>query len=98
MPDGGKRVLQGSRTAGDPQRSHRPQKRLFPGAGLKHLQGNTLNWVRDLLLDPSRDRGLFQPAMLDQLLTNPQSQLTPLNGSKLWQLAALNLWLSEQGI
>ena len=23
-------------------------------------------------------------------------QLTPLNGSKLWQLAALNLWLSEQ--
>jgi hypothetical protein len=24
--------------------------------------------------------------------------LTPLRGSKLWQLAALNLWLSEQGI
>ena len=36
--------------------------------------------------------------MLDQLLTNPQSQLTPLRGSKLWQLAALNLWLSEQGL
>jgi hypothetical protein len=24
--------------------------------------------------------------------------LTPLRGSKLWQLAALNLWLSEQGL
>ena len=34
----------------------------------------------------------------DQLLTDPQGQLTPLRGSKLWQLAALNLWLSEQGL
>ena len=42
--------------------------------------------------------GLFNPAMLDRLLTDPQGQLTPLRGSKLWQLAALNLWLSEQGI
>ena len=62
------------------------------------LEGATLGWVRDLLLDPSQDRGLFNPAMLDQLLTNPQGQLTPLRGSKLWQLAALNLWLSEQGL
>ena len=54
--------------------------------------------LRDLLLDPSQDRGLFNPAMLDRLLTDPQGQLTPLRGSKLWQLAALNLWLSEQGI
>ena len=64
----------------------------------KHLQGATLDWVRELLLDPSQDRGLFKPAMLDRLLTDPQGQLTPLRGSKLWQLAALNLWLSEQGI
>ena len=40
----------------------------------------------------------FNPVMLDRLLTDPQGQLTPLRGSKLWQLAALNLWLSEQGI
>jgi len=36
--------------------------------------------------------------MLEQLLGDPQGQLTPLRGSKLWQLAALNLWLSEQGL
>ena len=42
--------------------------------------------------------GLFNPAMLDRLLSDPQGQLTPLRGSKLWQLAALNLWLSEQGL
>ena len=37
-------------------------------------------------------------AIVDRLLSNPHGQLTPLRGSKLWQLAALNLWLSEQGI
>jgi len=66
--------------------------------GLKHLQGATLDWVRDLLLDPSQDRGLFEPQMLDRLLSDPQGQLTPLRGSKLWQLAALNLWLSEHNL
>ncbi|MCY1458652.1 asparagine synthase family amidotransferase [compost metagenome] len=54
--------------------------------------------MRELLLDPSQDRGLFNPAALDRLLSDPHGQLTPLRGSKLWQLAALNLWLSEQGI
>jgi len=73
-------------------------KGYFPVPGLKHLQGATLDWVRDLLLDPSQDRGLFEPRMLDRLLSDPESQLTPLRGSQLWPLAALNLWLSEQGI
>ena len=42
--------------------------------------------------------GLTGEHLLDRLLSDPQGQLTPLRGSKLWQLAALNLWLSEQGI
>ncbi|MNO96913.1 hypothetical protein D3C76_886040 [compost metagenome] len=66
--------------------------------GLKHLQGDTRAWVSELLLDPSQDRGLFEPAMLDRLLGDPHADLTPLRGSKLWQLAALNLWLSEHGL
>jgi asparagine synthase (glutamine-hydrolysing) len=36
--------------------------------------------------------------MFDRLLSDPASDLTPLRGSKLWQLAALNLWLTEQGL
>ena len=73
-------------------------KGYFPVPGLKHLSGDTLQWVRELLTDPSQDRGLFEPAMVDKLLSDPHGQLTPLRGSKLWQLAALNLWLSEQGL
>ncbi|VXC28715.1 N-acetylglutaminylglutamine amidotransferase [Pseudomonas sp. 8Z] len=98
LPEGGKYVLKEAARKVIPSAVIDRPKGYFPVPGLKHLEGATLGWVRDLLLDPSQDRGLFNPSMLDQLLTNPQSQLTPLRGSKLWQLAALNLWLSEQGL
>ncbi|GIZ11268.1 N-acetylglutaminylglutamine amidotransferase [Pseudomonas sp. NCCP-436] len=98
LPEGGKYVLKEAARQLIPSEVIDRPKGYFPVPGLKHLEGATLGWVRDLLLDPSQDRGLFNPNMLDQLLTNPQSQLTPLRGSKLWQLAALNLWLSEQGL
>ncbi|MDN5517187.1 MAG: N-acetylglutaminylglutamine amidotransferase [Pseudomonas sp.] len=98
LPEGGKYVLKEAARKVIPSAVIDRPKGYFPVPGLKHLEGATLGWVRDLLLDPSQDRGLFNPTMLDQLLTNPQSQLTPLRGSKLWQLAALNLWLSEQGL
>jgi len=98
LPDGGKQVLKEAARLVIPSEVIDRKKGYFPVPGLKHLEGDTLNWVRDLLLDPSQDRGLFNPTMLDTLLTNPDSQLTPLRGSKLWQLAALNLWLSEQGL
>jgi asparagine synthase (glutamine-hydrolysing) len=98
LPDGGKQVLKEAARLVIPSEVIDRKKGYFPVPGLKHLEGDTLNWVRDLLLDPSQDRGLFNPTMLDKLLTDPDGQLTPLRGSKLWQLAALNLWLSEQGL
>ena len=98
LPDGGKQVLKEAARLVIPSEVIDRKKGYFPVPGLKHLQGATLDWVRELLLDPSQDRGLFNPAMLDRLLSDPHGQLTPLRGSKLWQLAALNLWLSEQGI
>ncbi|SDH16691.1 asparagine synthase (glutamine-hydrolysing) [Pseudomonas benzenivorans] len=98
LPAGGKQVLKEAARQVIPAEVIDRPKGYFPVPGLKHLAGATLGWVRDLLLDPSQDRGLFDPAMLDRLLSDPHGQLTPLRGSKLWQLAALNLWLSEQGL
>ncbi|MDM8349766.1 N-acetylglutaminylglutamine amidotransferase [Pseudomonas sp. sp1636] len=98
LPDGGKHVLKEAARQVIPSEVIDRPKGYFPVPGLKHLEGATLGWVRDLLIDPSQDRGLFNPAMLDRLLTDPHGQLTPLRGSKLWQMAALNLWLSEQGL
>ncbi|HSX70625.1 MAG TPA: asparagine synthase-related protein, partial [Pseudomonas sp.] len=98
LPDGGKHVLKEAARLVIPHAVIDRPKGYFPVPGLKHLQGATLGWVQQLLLDPSQDRGLYQPAVLDRLLSDPAGQLTPLRGSKLWQLAALNLWLSEQGL
>ncbi|WP_287030672.1 N-acetylglutaminylglutamine amidotransferase [Pseudomonas sp. UBA6310] len=98
LPDGGKHVLKEAARRVIPAEVIDRPKGYFPVPGLKHLQGATLGWVRDLLLDPSQDRGLFNPQMIDRLLSDPQGQLTPLRGSKLWQLAALNLWLTQQGL
>ncbi len=98
LGDGGKQVLKEvARQVIPPEVIDRP-KGYFPVPGLKHLQGKTRDWVRELLLDPSQDRGLFNAATLERLLANPGEDLTPLRGSKLWQMAALNLWLNEQGL
>ena len=98
LPEGGKYVLKEAARKVIPSEVIDRKKGYFPVPGLKHLEGATLGWVRDLLVDPAHDRGIFNPQMLDRLLTDPQGQLTPLRGSKLWQMAALNLWLAEQGL
>ncbi|MNP06935.1 Asparagine synthetase [glutamine-hydrolyzing] 1 [compost metagenome] len=98
LGDGGKQVLKGAARRVIPAEVIDRPKGYFPVPGLKHLQGETRAWVSELLLDPSQDRGLFEPTMLDRLLSKPDEDITPLRGSKLWQLAALNLWLTEQGL
>ena len=98
LPDGGKHVLKEAARQVIPAAVIDRPKGYFPVPGLKHLQGETLDWVRQLLLDPSQDRGLYRPEAIERLLADPHGQLTPLRGSKLWQLAAVNLWLSEQGL
>ncbi|PRB77473.1 N-acetylglutaminylglutamine amidotransferase [Pseudomonas sp. MYb185] len=74
-------------------------KGYFPVPGLKYLQGSTLDWVRDSLTGSrAQARGLFNPRYIDTLLQNPMDHITPLRGSRLWQLAVLDLWLDAQGL
>ncbi|MDT3670397.1 MAG: N-acetylglutaminylglutamine amidotransferase [Aromatoleum sp.] len=74
-------------------------KGYFPVPTLKYLSGPTLDWVRDALHSPSaRARGLFREDYLDMLLAAPERHITPLRGSKLWQVALLELWLQSHGL
>ncbi|WP_071871012.1 N-acetylglutaminylglutamine amidotransferase [Atopomonas hussainii] len=98
LPQGGKHVLKEASRLVIPHAVIDRPKGYFPVPGLKHIEGATLDWVRNLLLDPSQDRGLFEIGALDRLLGNPEAQLTPLRGNKLWQMAALNLWLDQHGL
>jgi asparagine synthase (glutamine-hydrolysing) len=41
----------------------------------------------------AQERGLFQRVYVDELLADPGAHITPLRGSKLWQLGLLEMWL-----
>jgi asparagine synthase (glutamine-hydrolysing) len=74
-------------------------KGYFPVPALKYLRGEVLEMVRDLVHSRrAQERGLFQRPYVDELLAAPEEHITPLRGSKLWQVALLELWLQENGI
>jgi asparagine synthase (glutamine-hydrolysing) len=74
-------------------------KGYFPVPALSTLEGATLDLVRETLdADAVRGRGIFRPEHVSTLLDAPNDHLTTLEGSKLWQLALLELWLREHGI
>jgi len=74
-------------------------KGYFPVPILKYLDGPVLNMVRDALGSrAARERGLFRPAAVERLLAAPAEHITPLRGSRLWQVALLELWLQARGI
>lgn len=69
-------------------------KGYFPVPALKFVRGEFLDFMRDIVNSRAcRERGLFQRAYLDRLLSAPEAHLTRLLGSKLWHAALLELWL-----
>jgi asparagine synthase (glutamine-hydrolysing) len=71
-------------------------KGYFPVPALKYVRGDFLRLMIDTLNSRAcRERGLFQRAYVDKLLAEPDANMTPLNGSKLWHLALLELWLQR---
>jgi asparagine synthase (glutamine-hydrolysing) len=74
-------------------------KGYFPVPALKYLRGPYLEMVRDTVTGvAARRRGLFRRQYLERLLEDPESHITPLRGSKLWQVALLELWLESHGL
>ena len=94
LAGGGKGILKEAARSVIPSAVIDRPKGYFPVPALKHLKGRVLESVRDALSSrAARERGLFQPAYVDRLLADPSGHLTPLRGSKLWQLGLLELWL-----
>jgi asparagine synthase (glutamine-hydrolysing) len=73
-------------------------KGYFPVPALKYLRGESLEMVRDALCGrAARERGVFRREYIDMLLASPEKHLTPLRGSKLWQIAVFELWMQTHG-
>jgi asparagine synthase (glutamine-hydrolysing) len=74
-------------------------KGYFPVPGLTHLDGKIFDRVRDALLAPQAlERGLFRADHVRTLLDEPNAELTPLRGNKLWQLGLLEMWLQHHDL
>jgi asparagine synthase (glutamine-hydrolysing) len=99
LGDGGKKILKEAARAVVPAAVIDRPKGYFPVPALKYLEGALLDYVRDALLsDTCRGRNLYQSDYIATLLDSPQDHITPLRGSKLWQVGLLELWLQSQGI
>ncbi len=96
---GGKHVLKEAARAVIPAAVIDRPKGYFPVPALKYLRGPYLERVRATLDSPAaRARKLFRREYVDTLLADPEAHVTPLRGSKLWQLALLESWLQSHGI
>lgn len=94
LADGGKGVLKEVARALIPHEVIDRPKGYFPVPALKYIEGPVLEMVRDVLdARQARERGLFERAYIERLLADPYAHLTPLRGSKLWQVALLEMWL-----
>ena len=94
IAQGGKHVLKEAARQVIPAAVIDRPKGYFPVPALKYLQGDFLDYARSLLdATVARDRGLFRREYVETLYADPEAHITPLRGSKLWQLAALEGWL-----
>ena len=96
---GGKHVLKEAARQVIPAAVIDRPKGYFPVPALKYLEGESLDFVRDILDSPAaRTRGIFNADYVAGLLASPKRHITPLRGSKLWQVALLEFWLQQQEI
>jgi len=96
LANGGKHVLKEVARRYLPDELIDRPKGYFPVPALKHLQGGFRDFVCDALnAQVARERGLFRREYVDGLLDGKTAAITPLGGSKLWQLGVLEAWLQE---
>ncbi len=96
LADGGKGVLKAAARGVVPDAVIDRPKGYFPVPALTHLEEPVLTLVREALNAPeARERGLFRRDAVDAMLADPNADRTNLDGSSLWQLGLLELWLQR---
>ena len=96
LPNGGKHVLKRISRGLLPDKIIDRSKAYFPMPALKFVEGEYLEFMREILLnDRAKSRGLYNSAYVEKLLKRPDDYYTQLQGSKLWHLTALELWLQQ---
>ena len=99
LGDGGKGVLKSIARRLLPTEVVDRPKGYFPVPILKYIDGPVLDMIRDTLGGRAAlERGLFQRDAIATLLAHPAEHLTPLRGSRLWQVALLEMWMQHHRV
>jgi len=70
------------------------KKGYFPMPALKHVQGDFLEFMSDILTSSAcLNRGVFNQNYVDKVINSPRDYMTALNGSRLWHLALFEFWM-----
>ncbi|MDH5545559.1 MAG: N-acetylglutaminylglutamine amidotransferase [Gammaproteobacteria bacterium] len=96
LQSGGKHLLKNISRGLIPDAVIDRPKGYFPMPALKYVQGDFLNFMRDILMsDACLQRDIYQRDYVERLLSEPESHFTRIKGSKLWHLALLEFWLQR---
>lgn len=96
LASGGKHILKQIARGRLPDSVIDRPKGYFPMPALKYVRGDFLELMRSTLDSRAcRERGIFNRAYVEKLLAAPEQYLTRIQGSKLWHLALLELWLQK---
>ncbi|GAA3606352.1 N-acetylglutaminylglutamine amidotransferase [Kineosporia mesophila] len=99
LAHGGKGVLKEAARGVVPDAVIDRTKGYFPVPGVRHLDGQILDRVRDALLSrTATDRALYRPEVVSTLLADPNTARTTIGANVVWQLGLLELWLQRIGL
>jgi asparagine synthase (glutamine-hydrolysing) len=99
LAEGGKGVLKRVARGVVPDAVIDRRKGYFPVPALTHLEAPVVALVADALRsDAARARGLFREDVVERMLADPNADRTNLDGSTLWQVGLLELWLQQHGV
>jgi asparagine synthase (glutamine-hydrolysing) len=99
LAQGGKGVLKDAARDLLPSKVIDRPKGYFPVPGIRHIEGDLLGLVKDALTSRSaRERGIFQAAYVDRILSQPNALKSNLGSNALWQVGLLELWLQEMNV
>ncbi|MDX9766578.1 MAG: N-acetylglutaminylglutamine amidotransferase [Ectothiorhodospiraceae bacterium] len=99
LGSGGKHVLKNIARGRVPDAVIDRPKGYFPVPALKFVRGAFVDFMRGILDSQAcRERGLYRREYVERLLAEPEAHFTRIQGSKLWHLALLELWLQRMGI
>ena len=94
LKSGGKHLLKNISRGLIPDSVIDRPKGYFPMPALKYVRGDFLEFMSDILnSEACRQREVFDRDYVNRLLAEPDQYFTKLQGSKLWHMALLELWL-----